>query len=322
MLRRGSPRPGNARRSQVASLLAGTSFLLLVLADPFRTAFSSPQPPSSRRNVLASTGVAVLAGLLPSVLLGSDPASAEPQAWQLKFPKSWVLYQRNDQPAPGDNKPTALIVAGDNAGAGELVVLRVPLVPSNGMDVETAKGQKTLLSYFGTPSDKTPTLKMSEAIDALYASQKTTPGLTQCALVGKPAESIRNGNRYIRYEYESTLCQGIIVKGAGGKDRCESDKDGEAGKEIPQLSRRHLITMTVVQEAEAKVPVLWFVDMSTPTKSFESLSPVLNDVSSSFEINSAETLSKAIDDYNAKVNVEAKDLAQKLAKEMELAEKK
>jgi len=256
-----------------------------------------------RREALAS------AAALVAMAGAQGPAHAE-QPWQLKLPRTWQLFSQNQPPPPGDNRPIALIVAGDEAASGDLSVLRVPLVDAGG-DV----GKKELIDYFSTPAGKSPSVSQKEVVEALVKSQRTQPGLTRLDLQGQPVEKIRSGRRYVSYEYDSELCQGQLVKGAGGKSRCElPDGNGE----LPLLNRRHSITMTVVKEADADVQALWLVDVSAPTDSWATgMAGQAKDLSESFEVGSEEQLEKDRDAYIEAVNAETQKLAAQLAKEEE-----
>eukprot|EP00929_Paragymnodinium_shiwhaense_P009367 TRINITY_DN113512_c0_g1_i1.p1 TRINITY_DN113512_c0_g1~~TRINITY_DN113512_c0_g1_i1.p1 ORF type:complete len:342 (+),score=103.94 TRINITY_DN113512_c0_g1_i1:82-1107(+) len=264
-----------------------------------------------RRAALATAGAA---GFLQSAL--GEPqkalAAADPQAWQLKLPRSWNIVQQNQPPPPGDNRGVALIVAGDQLAAGEAVVLRVPLVEAPGEDASAKKSRSDLIKYFTTAPGVKPSVTQAQAVDALAVSQKTQPGLTKFD-VGKIVETTRGNGRYIRYDYESSVCAGgSIVKGAGGKDRCEAP-DG-TGQDLGFVDRKHAITMTVIKEGD--VNVLWFADISAPTQSFKSLEPVVNDMSDSFLVADPEELNKAQESYIASVNKQAEDLAKQIEKEM------
>ena len=121
-------------------------------------------------------------------------------------------------------------------------------------------------------------------MEAVASSQRTQAGLVSFKLIGSPQEKIKDGRRYLKYEYESVLCQGTIVKGVN-KDRCEAPEDGA---ELELLDRRHAITLTVTPEDTKGTPneiqYLWVLDISAPTAAWGNLTEPITTVSESFEL--------------------------------------
>lgn len=259
-------------------------------------------------------GAAALVALCVVVVGFQEPARAE-QAWQLKLPQAWKVFSQTPQPPAGQNTPAALVVAGDEAGAGELVVLRVPLVVDGTTDPDAGNKQK-LVNYFAND----PKTSRKDAVDALVATQKQQNGLTRFDLNEKSDEKVKGAGRYIRYDYDSSTCTGAIVNGAGGKMLCQK----ENGDALNVLNRHHGVTMTVVQEVDAKVPVLWVLDLSAPSESWESFQKVAKDLGDSFDVASEAQLEKDRSGYVEKLNDQAKQAqanAQKYEAEAALKKK-
>jgi hypothetical protein len=173
-----------------------------------------------------------------------------------------------------------------------MVVLRVPLrLDPAGPDPE---GAKKLVEFFGAPVAKTPATSVDAAAQVLAASQKTQRGLVDWQLVGKPAESIKNNRRYISYDFVSSVCQGTIVEGSGGK-RCE--RPGQPGEVLEVIKRRHAIKMTVTDEGttgDDQTYYLWFLDISVRDADYEAtgVKEVIETLQSSFELGDEAVLEK------------------------------
>lgn len=241
-----------------------------------------------RRNVFSAAALVASSSGPFASLLAPQPAFAE-QAWQVKLPRNWQMFEQNNQPPPEVKSPVALVVAGNPDQGGELVVLRVPLSTAAGDP--NAAASKDLIDYFNKGSTSA-----QKAVDALAASQKSQPGLTKFAFIGKPIEETRSNRRYLRYEYESSTCQGMVTKGVKG-DTCEAPEDNSP---LPLYERRHSITITVTDEGAAaagqKDPTyfLWLLDASGPAgeanKDWGELEKAVKEVSSSFELADEATL--------------------------------
>lgn len=302
----GSARRLRRRGTAAAAALLGLLALLVVprLAElalgayalPARASAPTSAEPPGRRAALAAAGLAGLGGTWSPA-----PARAE-IAWQLKLPRSWQVFSTSDQPPPGERKPVALVVAGNAEQGGELTVLRVPIDTSDASPDKP--GSTALVKYF---SGQKPGASKNDVVEALARSQKTVQGQTKFALVGGPVETVRNGRRYIRYDYESAICQGSLEKGVK-VDRCVVP---ETGEELPQLERTHSVTLTVDQE---EGDTLWFVDISAPTVNWPNAKAAIDDLAMSFEVGDPERLEKertAAIEAQAKLLNAAKEQAEK-----------
>lgn len=294
------PRPAAPRRP-LRLLAAGAGLAaLLQLAAPRISAFLAPAERSSatdaalpdlkRRGAVAAT----LAGSFGS-LLTPLPARAE-QAWQLQLPRTWRVLEQNQIPPPEVIKPTAIVSAGNPDAGGDLVVLRVPL--STAASDPNAATSKDLISYFAAPSGQKPPVSIEKAQEAIVSSQKTQIGLVKFALSGKAEEKINNGQRYISYQFENSVCPGQVTKGSKA-DTCNAPEDGS---ELPFYDRRHSIVMTVTDEgakaAGKKDPVyyLWLLDVSGPNtgkNGWGALAEAEKDITGSFLLADEQTLEKA-----------------------------
>lgn len=243
---------------------------------------------------------AVAAGFLPPALFTATPAAAE-LAWQLKQPRDWQIFSQTPQPPPGDMRPAALVVAGRPDAGGELVVLRVPL--DTNPKSPNAAAAKNLVDYFSTPVGQATKVPMKDAVEAVASSQRTSPQLTKFALVGLMEEQVQKGKRYVRYEYDSLVCPGIIRRGTQS-DSCEVPDTGE---QVDQFGRRHAIRFTVVKEDNPTGPpqdVLWLVDISAPSEAWPYAQVPIGELISSFEVGSAEDLEKDREAYRQELNAE------------------
>jgi len=146
---------------------------------------------------------------------------------------------------------------------------------------------KDVIAYFAA-GDKTPPVPMSKVVDAIAASQKSQPGLTDFSLVGTPTEKIKGGRRYVRFEFQDTLCQGTITKASSG-DKCIRPDD--ENEELPFLTTKHRITLTATNEG-GETTFCWLIDVSSPPERFADLNDALTTVSDSFELGSEEQLEK------------------------------
>jgi len=212
------------------------------------------------------------------------PAFAQ-QAWQLQLPRTWQTLSQEQPPPPGVRKPVALVVAGNEEQGGELVVLRVPL--STDPRDPNAAASKDLIGYFSTAPGKTPSVKQQKVVDAVVQSQKTSPGITKFDLTGPPTEAIKGTRRYVYYDYESSICQGEVVRGSK-RDRCERPDNGQ---EIPLLDRHHAITLTVANEGQ-EGNFLWLLDVSGPSENWKNVTEAATTIKNSFELGSEDTLEK------------------------------
>jgi len=241
---------------------------------------------TGRRDVLVAASTLFGAG----AVLGAPKMARAEQPWQLQLPRTWRTFSQTPPPPPGVRAPVALVVAGNPIQGGELFVLRVPL-QTEGTD-KTAQSGRDLVEYFSTPVGKTPKTPQSAVVEAVASSQRTQAGLSNFKLVGSPTERIKDNRRYVRYEYESVICQGTIVKGVN-KDRCEAPEDGS---ELEFLDRRHAITLTVTPEDTKGTPneiqYLWVLDVSAPTAAWGNLTEPIATVSDSFELASEDLLEK------------------------------
>mmetsp|Transcript_34139 Transcript_34139/g.98297 ORF Transcript_34139/g.98297 Transcript_34139/m.98297 type:complete len:325 (+) Transcript_34139:27-1001(+) len=288
--------------SAFAALL-GVAVLLGLLAG--RLPAYVPSSPPGRRGALGAGAAAGLAGLAPPLTLGSLPARAE-QPWQLQLPRTWRSFSQTPQPPPGELKPAALVVAGNPEIEGELAVLRVPL--SSDPKDPNAAATKDLVKYFSAPAGQSPGVGAEKVVEAVAASQRTTPRLTKFALVGKPVEQTKGNRRYVRYEYESSLCQGNLVQGVNG-NVCQRPESEELE---PTLDRRHTITLTVTPEdTKGATNFLWLLDVSGPSKAWDALSEEVGTVSGSFELGTEEQLER---DRTADVTKEQLEALKELQK--------
>jgi len=249
-------------------------------------AVEAPLP--GRRGALAAATAAGLAGLAPPLLLAPAPARAE-QAWQVQLPRAWRTFSQTPAPPDGVKRPAALVVAGNAEKGGEMVVLRVPLDP-NAKDPKTAQQAKDVIAYFAAGDKPTP-VPMSKVVDAIVTSQKSQPGLTSFELVGTPTEQIKLGRRYVRFEFQDTICQGSITKASSG-DKCfRPDGQGGDGDELPFLTTRHRITLTATNEG-GETTFCWLIDVSGPPEGWKAMDDMITTVSDSFELGSEEQLEK------------------------------
>ncbi|CAJ1372688.1 unnamed protein product [Effrenium voratum] len=267
----------------------GRCLCLLLLAVLLPRAFLAPKeaPTVPRRLGL----LAPVAGVAAAGFSFGEPARAE-QGWQLKLPRTWRTFEQNNQPAPEVKTPTALVVAGNPEQGGELVVLRVPL--STDPKDPNAKGTKDLISYFTTPVDAKASVPVPKAAEVVASSQKTSPGLLKWEYLEKPTEKINFKRRYIKYDYESSLCPGVVSKGVKG-DTCMAVQDNS---ELPLYERRHKILLTVTDEGATKAGVkdptyyLWLLDVSGPAaesrNNWGQLSEAVSEVADSFLISDDE----------------------------------
>jgi len=279
-------------RRPVGFLAAGAllaAFLRLVSQPPRaagRTAFSAP----GRRKALAAAGAGTLG--CGNLLLPASPSYAQQaplqQAWQLKLPRSWRMFEQNEQPPPEVKMPATLVVAGNMELGADLVVLRVPLSTAAGDP--NAPDNKALIDYFTTPAGKTPTVPIEKAINGMLVSHKGQMGLQRFQMIRNPSEKAPGKRRYINYDFEDSICPGVVQQGVKGNS-CTNPQDGSA---VPFFDRRHGITITVTDEgaiaAGQKDPTyyLWLLDISGPLDATKNdwgdLAQAVKEVASSFEL--------------------------------------
>eukprot|EP00435_Cladocopium_sp_Y103_P058909 s781_g20.t2 len=283
-------RPSTEGQGRRSSARAALLLLTLGLAPGFLVP-EAPQGALPRRSLLAAA-----TGLL-APLQAPQTARAE-QGWQLKLPRTWRTFEQNAQPPPEVKKATALVVAGNPEQGGELVVLRVPL--SLDPKDPNAKGNKDLVSYFTSGVDKKPSVPTAKAAEVVTSSQKTAPGLIKWNFLEQPAEKVIYGRRYLKYDYEASICPGVVTKGSKG-DTCMAIEDTS---ELPLYERRHRILLTVTDEGATargeKDPTyyIWLLDISGPAQeardNWGSLKEAVTEVADSFVISEDEkTLEKA-----------------------------
>ncbi|CAK8988311.1 unnamed protein product [Durusdinium trenchii] len=262
-----------------------------------------------------------LLGLLPG--LGSSPVRAE-QGWQLKLPRTWRTFEQNAQPPPDVKKATALVVAGNPNQGAELVVLRVPLSldPAD----PNAKLNQDLVKFFTTKTDQKSSVSVDSAAYVLASSQKTAPGLTKWEFLEKPSEKVLYKRRYIKYDYEASICPGVVTKGSKG-DTCMAIEDTS---ELPLYERRHRILFTVTDEGASargeKDPTyyIWLLDISGPASdarnNWGELKEAITEVADSFLLSDSEQeLEKA---RTAEVTPEQLKALEQLKKEGALPEER
>jgi len=296
----------------------GVAVLLLVTLGLLAPSFLTPQ--ASKGGIPRRSGFGL--GLL-GLLSQSSPAKAE-QGWQLKLPRTWRTFEQNPQPPPEVKKATALVVAGNPEQGGELVVLRVPL--SLDPKDPNAKGNKDLVTYFTSALDKSPSVPTTKAADVVTSSQKTAPGLIKWDFLEKPEEKIIYGRRYLKYDYEASICPGVVTKGSKG-DTCMAIEDTS---ELPLYERRHRILLTVTDEGATargeKDPTyyIWLLDISGPAQAARNnwgdLKEAVTEVADSFVISEDEKiLEKA---RTAEITGEQLKALEQLQKEGKLPEEK
>ncbi|CAK0839391.1 unnamed protein product, partial [Prorocentrum cordatum] len=243
-----------------------------------------PLPGRRRALAAASVGLVPLSG-------GAPPAQAE-QGWQLSLPRSWKVFSQTAAPPPGaPPKPTALVVAGDIQGGGEMTVLRVPLSTAPG--APDPEGARRLIEYFETPVGVAPKVDKAQAVEVVSSSQRQQVGLTDFQMLGQPNETIKDGRRYLSYEFENSVCLGNVVESSNGR-RCErSDAPGEA---LEFFSRRHVIKLTVSDEGvkgPGKVSYLWMLDSSGPAgEKFQDVAEVIDTLKSTFQLGDEQQLER------------------------------
>jgi len=285
-------------RRPVGFLAAGAllaAFLRLVSQPPRaagRTAFSAP----GRRKALAAAGAGTLG--CGNLLLPASPSYAQQaplqQAWQLKLPRSWRMFEQNEQPPPEVKMPATLVVAGNMELGADLVVLRVPLSTAAGDP--NAPDNKALIDYFTTPAGKTPTVPIEKAINGILVSQKGQMGLQRFQMIRNPSEKAPGKRRYINYDFEDSICPGVVQQGVKGSS-CTNPEDGST---VPFFDRRHGITITVTDEgaiaAGQKDPTyyLWLLDISGPLDATKNdwgdLAQAVKEIANSFELGDEEKL--------------------------------
>eukprot|EP00913_Durusdinium_trenchii_P027231 g25549.t1 len=261
-----------------------------------------------------------LLGLLPG--LGSSPVRAE-QGWQLKLPRR----------GRDGGMATALVVAGNPNQGAELVVLRVPLSldPAD----PNAKLNQDLVKFFTTKTDQKSSVSVDSAAYVLASSQKTAPGLTKWEFLEKPSEKVLYKRRYIKYDYEASICPGVVTKGSKG-DTCMAIEDRiwllrivrYDTSELPLYERRHRILFTVTDEGASargeKDPTyyIWLLDISGPASdarnNWGELKEAITEVADSFLLSDSEQeLEKA---RTAEVTPEQLKALEQLKKEGALPE--
>jgi len=279
-----------ATTAGIAALLhlAVRSAAFLVPAE--RSSANGTSSDLKRRGALAAT----VTGSFGSILEPA-PARAE-QAWQLKLPRTWRVLEQNQQPPPEIKKPTCLVSAGNPDVGGDVVVLRIPL--STAADDPNAASSKDMISYFSTPIGQKPPVTIGKAVDAIVASQKTLVGLVKFSYDGKAVDRTRNGRRYVSYDFENSVCLGMVTKGTNG-DTCSAPEDGSP---LPLFERQHSILMTVTDEGAAaagqKDPTyyLWLLDVSAPvgtSKTEGPLAEAVKEITGSFLLADEDTLEAA-----------------------------
>lgn len=295
---------------------------LLLLALGVAPGFLLPEVPQGALPRRSLGLAAALPGLL-GTLQAPQIARAE-QGWQLKLPRTWRTFEQNAQPPPEVKKATALVVAGNPEQGGELVVLRVPL--SLDPNDPNAKSNKDLVSYFTSGLDKQPSVPTAKAAEVVTSSQKTAPGLIKWNFLEQPAEKVIYGRRYLKYDYEASICPGVVTKGSKG-DTCMAIEDTS---ELPLYERRHRVLLTVTDEGATargeKDPTyyIWLLDISGPAQEARDnwgvLKEAVTEVADSFVISEDEkTLEKA---RTAEITPEQLKALEQLKKEGALPEEK
>lgn len=289
-----SSRPRSSLLRRPVGLLAAGAVLaafLRLVSQPHRAAgraaaFAAP----GRRKALAAAGAGTLG--CGSPLLPASPSYAQQvpqqQAWQLKLPRSWRMFEQNEQPPPEVKVPVTLVVAGNIELGADLVVARVPLSTAAGDP--NAPDNKALIDYFTTPAGKTPSISIEKAINGILVSQKGQMGLQRFQIIGKPSERAPGKRRYITYDFEDSICPGVVQQGVKG-NTCQNPEDGST---VPFFDRRHGITITVTDEgaiaAGQKDPTyyLWLLDISGPLEvaknDWGDLSQAVKEIANSFEL--------------------------------------
>eukprot|EP00439_Symbiodinium_sp_Y106_P009576 s567_g1.t1 len=256
--------------------------LLCVWPQTFLAPGTSNEGGLPRRGALFATSALLAAP--------TEPARAE-VGWQIKLPKTWRAFEQNEMPPPGVKKSTALVVAGNPEQGGELVVLRVPL--STDPNDPNSKGTKDLINYFSQYEGK-PSVPINKAVDVVASSQKTGRGMVKFSELGSPSDKVFRTRRYVTYDYEASICPGVVTQGVGGTS-CTEPQDSS---EIPLFERRHRIVITVTDEGAAKAgekdPTnwLWLLDISGPAaesrNDWGQLKEAVTEVADSFLLSSDE----------------------------------
>jgi len=194
---------------------------------------------------------------------------------------------------PGLNDATAreLLSAGDSTSQAEVKVARVPLATST-RDPQ-GLGGLAIIDFFSTPQGQEPRVTKPQVVDVLSAGFAKQPAIFSYAPTGSPTETFRNTTKFLRYDFESSRCEGTQVQGVSSKI-CQRSDNGEA---LPTPVRHHAILSTVaVQPTDnAKVAdglllcpegaeILWVVDVSAPADAWPRLSEQVDFLFSRFAV--------------------------------------
>jgi len=244
-------------------------------------------PLASRRSTLLSTAAAAATG----GGLAPDPARAEAasRGWQLKLPPDWRPYRQAGVPGPDDPRPRELLVAGNSEQKAEVKVVRVPLVKS-ARDPDGI-GSLALVDYFSPPAGQQSRVTQQQVIEILSQGQSQQPAIFSFSLVGSPNDKRVGEQRYLRYDFEASRCEGAQVIGVNSKI-CERSDTGEV---LPTLLKHHAIVSTVSSEPlpnmdGAMVEILWIMDISAPVEIWPQLTEQVNTVVDSFGVGAEASL--------------------------------
>lgn len=281
------------RRSTASTLIVPLILSLALLLSGRFLSFLSPPAPAeqsaSRRSIFLVAGAAAIAGT------SAEPSRAE-QAWQMQLPQKWKVIQQQDESL---EEPVVLLQAQDEEFGGIINVYHFPIQ----LQFDDAEAQasadataKTMIGHFTSPIGKPALVSAEKAVENIVLSQQAVKGTSKFNLLGSPLENVVNGNRYVRYDYESKVCPGSFKKGDGPMDFCYEDDANT--KEFPFDERRHVVQVTLVDESKAYPEELgkgpfyyaWVLDIGVPKAYYKNLQPIMDKCIQSFEVGSAEVL--------------------------------
>eukprot|EP00929_Paragymnodinium_shiwhaense_P115655 TRINITY_DN84667_c0_g1_i1.p1 TRINITY_DN84667_c0_g1~~TRINITY_DN84667_c0_g1_i1.p1 ORF type:complete len:348 (-),score=96.85 TRINITY_DN84667_c0_g1_i1:65-1042(-) len=228
-----------------------------------------------RRHLLATLGASPLA-------LQGRPALAETEfkiGYQLKMPENWDVF-RKDGYSKGEQRPKALlqgVFLKDNAPAADLKIVRVPLVTSARDPQGTGA---MLLANFFYGQGKEREVSGQQVVDNLQASMKSQAATFDYKDLSMK-EFEREGRRYLRYDYETSRCEGVQVLGMKGSKTCAMP--GKEDEQLPTPFVRHTVVTTLAPEVTVAktadgepVPagpeVLWILDIQAAAKTWDGVS--------------------------------------------------
>lgn len=179
----------------------------------------------------------------------------------------------------------------------EVKVARVPLATSP-RDPQGIGGLAVIDFFSAEPRVTAP-----QVVDFLSKGFASQPAIFQYNPVGQPSTSLRNATKYLRYDFESSRCEGAQVQGLNSKICQRSDN----GQVLDTPLRRHAIVSLLAEEPTGDgeevadglligprgAEILWVLDISAPVDAWSQLNEQVDYLISSFAVGSEAQLAAA-----------------------------